>query len=226
MDEYFDAKTRIFLNQDEKDYAVLNYDYERLRALERSIPCDVVFFNQEPKANDLSGDVNPNFEVVQKMAEILKLDIVKTEEVIQAFQGVEHRLEKVRHVEGIDYVNDSKSTTAESGRWALERIDQPVIMICGGRDKNIDFSVLSDLVKAKVKKMFVIGEAQSKIREAYQEFVDVEACEDLKTAVLKAKENSIPGDCVVLSPMCASFDMFDNFEHRGKVYKEIVNNLV
>jgi len=145
--------------------------------------------------------------------------------VLKKFKGVEHRLEWVRSIDDIDFINDSKATTAEAGRWALERAEKPVVMICGGRDKNIDFTVLRDLIKAKVKEMVVIGESRDKIRDAFSDVVDVELEDSLEGAVLKAKEFSQQGDCVLFSPMCTSFDMFLNFEERGKVFKEIVESL-
>ena len=98
-------------------------------------------------------------------------------------------------------------------------------MICGGRDKNIDFSVLAESVQQKVKQMFVIGEARAKIRQAFDELIQLEECDGLEEAVAKARANAISGDCVLLSPMCASFDMFTDFEERGRVFKTIVNGL-
>ena len=98
-------------------------------------------------------------------------------------------------------------------------------MICGGRDKNIDFSGLRDLVKKKVKTMIVIGEAKEKLKKTFVDVVEVEEGGPLDQAVSRAKALATQGDCVLLSPMCASFDMFKNFEHRGQVFKEIVRNL-
>ncbi|OGX08804.1 MAG: hypothetical protein A2Z88_11275 [Omnitrophica WOR_2 bacterium GWA2_47_8] len=98
-------------------------------------------------------------------------------------------------------------------------------MICGGRDKHIDFTVLRDLVPKKVKKMFVIGESKEKIKASYQDLIKVEECATLQEAVTRAQQSASTGDCILLSPMCTSFDMFSNFEERGKVFKEIVNNL-
>jgi UDP-N-acetylmuramoylalanine--D-glutamate ligase len=146
-------------------------------------------------------------------------------QVFGEFKGVEHRLELVRTLGGVDFINDSKATTAEAGRWALESLEKPIHMICGGRDKHIDFSVLKELVHHKVKKMYVIGEAKTKLKNTFEGVVVVEECGSLEDAVSAAKKNAKPGECVTLSPMCASFDMFLNFEERGRIFKEIVCKL-
>ena len=99
-------------------------------------------------------------------------------------------------------------------------------MICGGRDKNIDFSVLSQKLQGKVKKMFVIGEAKEKFQKTFHNVISLESCESLEDAIVKARANASKGDCVLLSPMCASFDMFANFEERGRIFKEAVNRTV
>jgi UDP-N-acetylmuramoylalanine--D-glutamate ligase len=139
---------------------------------------------------------------------------------------VEHRMEWVRTLDGVDYINYSNSTTAEATRLALERTTKPVWMICGGRDKNIDFSVLKDVVKKKVKAILAIGEAKDKIQRTFAGTVPVELCASLESAVALARQKARPAECVVLTPMCASFDMFKNFEHRGKVFKDIVGKLI
>jgi UDP-N-acetylmuramoylalanine--D-glutamate ligase len=219
VDEYFEAKTRLFMNQDKNDFAVLNAQNERIRDLAPKLKARALFFNQQPAIS------NPNYLAVIEVAKALKIKPEVCEKVFANFKGVEHRLEWVRTIAGVDYINDSKATTAEAGRWALESIQKPIVMICGGRDKNIDFSVLRDLVKKKVKKMIVIGEAKAKLKDTFANVVDVEESPQLDEAVSRAKSLANQGDCVLLSPMCASFDMFKNFEHRGQVFKDIVRNL-
>jgi UDP-N-acetylmuramoylalanine--D-glutamate ligase len=219
--EYFDAKRRIFLNQDENDYAVLNGQEERLLRLSKELKAKVVFFN-DFHSRSLK---NPNFLAAQTVVGLLGVPVEKCDEVFDKFPGVEHRMERVRTLEGVDYINDSKSTTAEAGRWAMQNTQQPLLLICGGRDKNIDFSVLKDLVRQRVKKMLVIGEAREKFVKTFQDIVDVEQCQDLSQAVQRARQCAQPGDCVLLSPMCASYDMFKNFEERGHVFKALVNDL-
>ena len=217
LDEYFQAKARIFQNQANTDHAVLNACDERLKNLGQDLQAEVHFFDGNAS--------NPNSAVLQTIGAILNISEEVICEVVDSFQGVEHRLEWVRCVDGVDFVNDSKATTAEAGRWALERLDQPIMMICGGRDKNIDFSVLKNIVAQKVKRIFAIGEAREKIRQTFEDVVDVQECDELTHAVIQARQQASQGDCVVLSPMCASFDMFVNYEERGKTFKHIVENL-
>jgi UDP-N-acetylmuramoylalanine--D-glutamate ligase len=224
LDEYFDAKKKIFLNQGPEDFLVLNYQDPRLRPLPAETKSRAVFFNApSDRADDI---VNPNFRAVARVARALGIDERCYREVFKEFGGVEHRLEKVRELNGVDFVNDSKATTAQAALWALESIHKPVVMICGGRDKNIDFSVLAGPVKRKVKRMFVIGEARPKIRAAFDALTGLEECAGLEEAVVKAKQSAVAGDCVLLSPMCASFDMFKDYEERGRVFKEIVSRLL
>ena len=224
LEEYFSAKKRIFMNQDAGDHGVLNADDGRLKALAAELRAQVHFFNAEA-SDEIDMDPNPNFRAAYRVARLLGISKEIIQELWDGFQGVEHRLEKVRVLEEVVFVNDSKATTAEAGRWALERIPQPVIMICGGRDKNIDFSFLRNLVAQKVRKMIVIGEASLKLKTVFEKFVDVQSAPDLASAVSQAYRSAQKGDCVLLSPMCASFDMFQNFEERGRVFKQLVKNL-
>ena len=224
MDDYFLGKSKIFLNQDEKDYAIVNFNDDRTKGIASKIKAKIVYFN-DPQQLKKFPDENLNFLAARCVCHVFGVSDEIIDGVLKKFKGVEHRLEWVRSIDDIDFINDSKATTAEAGRWALERAEKPVVMICGGRDKNIDFTVLRDLIKAKVKEMVVIGESRDKIRDAFSDVVDVELEDSLEGAVLKAKEFSQQGDCVLFSPMCTSFDMFLNFEERGKVFKEIVESL-
>lgn len=223
LEEYFQAKSRMFANQTNEDFAVLNHQNFRIRQLAETLKAQVSFFNAPEKMN-LSS--NPNELAVMEAVHLLGVSHEICREVFLSFKGVEHRMELVRTLDGVDYINDSKSTTAEATRWALERLTKAAYLICGGRDKNIDFSVLKPLVKNKVKKILAIGEAKEKVFHTFSEVVDIEKCESLESAVSSARRQSKAGDCVVLSPMCASFDMFKSFEHRGQVFKEIVKQLV
>ncbi|MCK5260224.1 MAG: hypothetical protein KAJ70_04100 [Candidatus Omnitrophica bacterium] len=222
LQEYLDAKKRIFLNQGPDDFAVLNYNDPQLKALAVEVKSRVVYFDSP---TDNEERIDPNHSAVEEVGRILGVNKERCREVFKEFKGVEHRLEKVRDLNGIDFVNDSKATTVEAARWALGRIDRPVVMICGGRDKNIDFSVLAEPVRQKVKKIYAIGEARQKIRQAFDAVTGFEECDGLEEAVVKARQSASEGDCVLLSPMCASFDMFNDFEHRGLVFKEIVGRL-
>ncbi len=224
MEEYFASKSMIFLNQGKNDLAVLNFQDQRLKALKSKIKPKICFFN-DPKLRNIFGITNPNQLAVLEVAEALKIDPKIVVKVLKGFKGVEHRLEFVRELAGVVYINDSKATTTESGRWALNSFDQPIVMICGGRDKNMDFTVLSHIVKQKVRKMIVIGEAKEKIMNSFKNVVDVNECKTLEDAVLHARKVAQRGDCVLFAPMCTSFDMFKDFEDRGRKYKTIVNGL-
>ena len=222
LQEYLEAKKKIFLNQGPDDFAVLNDRDPWLKAMASQLKSRVVYFNSP---SDQDENANPNYSAVLEVGRILSIDGAICREVFQGFRGVEHRLERVRCLDGIDFINDSKATTVEAARWALRSIDRPVVMICGGRDKNADFSVLAGPVEQKVKKMYAIGEARQKIRRAFDTVTCFEECEGLEEAVVKARQSASEGDCVLLSPMCASFDMFSDFEQRGRVFKEIVSRL-
>lgn len=222
--EYFDAKQRIFLNQDAGDYAVLNHQDSGLKAIAGQLKSQVRFFNAAPLS--LPGiSHNPNFAAVREVANILGIKDEVCVQVFKNFKGVEHRMEFVREIEGVNFINDSKATTAQAGIWALERLNCSVIMICGGRDKNIDFSVVAPFARQKVKKMILIGEARAKLKKTFEGVVALEECNTLADAVLRAREIAQKGDSVLLSPMCASFDMFTNYEERGRCFKELVRNL-
>lgn len=221
-EEYFQAKVKMFQNQSSEDWAVLNFMDKRHQALSASLKAKTVFFNQ-PETK--SFVVNQNQQAVLKVAEALGVKANTCMRVFESFKGVEHRMEWVREIAGVQFMNDSKSTTAEATRWALNSIDKPIRLICGGRDKHIDFNVMRELIGARVKKMYLIGEARPKLRSAFDGVVGLKECDNLKDAVIAAFEDSAKGDCILLSPMCASFDMFKNFEDRGRSFKQIVNAL-
>lgn len=147
------------------------------------------------------------------------------QDVVSTFPGLPHRMEFVRELDGVTYINDSKGTNVDAVAKSLESFSGNIILIAGGRDKDGDFVSLRKLVKDRVKALFLIGEAKDKIAKALSDLVPCYLEVDLKSAVLKAKEIASIGDVILLSPGCASFDMFKNFEHRGNVFKEIVNSL-
>jgi len=224
IDDYRQAKQRIFLNQEANDYAVLPSDEAPWIELASAIKANVIY---SKSSNDAEADAeNPNYRAVKKVAKILNISSSTCDEVFSSFRGIEHRLEWIRNLDGVEFINDSKSTTAEATRWALSRIPQPILIICGGRDKNIDMTVLRDRMGQKVKVMYVIGEAREKITKIFSSVMPVVECDSLEAAVTQARGQAVEGDCILLSPMCASFDMFRNYEHRGEVFKHIVNGLV
>ncbi|MBU4304266.1 MAG: UDP-N-acetylmuramoyl-L-alanine--D-glutamate ligase [Candidatus Omnitrophica bacterium] len=146
--------------------------------------------------------------------------------VLKRFRGIEHRCEPVAVKNGVAFVNDSKSTTVDATEKALLMFaDRSVILICGGRNKGSDFRVLKELVRRKVYLLVCIGEAQKEIQAVLGRGMRTVVPRTLEKAVAVAYRRARPGTTVLLSPMCASFDMFDNYEHRGKVFKSIVKEL-
>jgi UDP-N-acetylmuramoylalanine--D-glutamate ligase len=144
---------------------------------------------------------------------------------LKNFKGVEHRLEFVREVNGVTYVNDSKATNVDSVWYALQSFDKPIILFLGGRDKGNDYSRLVHLVKTHVKAIIAIGESADKVTKVFASIVRVETATSMEDAVQIAARTSSHGDVVLLSPACASFDWFENYEHRGRVFKQLVGEL-
>ena len=144
---------------------------------------------------------------------------------LTTFEGVEHRMEKVMSVGGVLYINDSKATNVNSTWYALESMTTPVILILGGTDKGNDYGPIADLVREKVKAIVCLGVDNKKIKDFFGEMVPV--CETLSAeeCVNKCAELAVPGDTVLLSPCCASFDLFKNYEDRGRQFKEAVRRL-
>ena len=144
---------------------------------------------------------------------------------IREFPGLEHRIEWVRTVRGIDFVNDSKGTNVGSVNKSLTSFFRPVILIAGGKDKGGDFRSLKLIFKEKVKHLVLIGETKNKFRQILNGSFSYEDAEDMEDAVTRAVEKAQPGDVVLLSPGCASFDMFKDYVERGNRFKDIVNRL-
>jgi len=134
-------------------------------------------------------------------------------------------LEEVGLTGGVSFINDSKATNVDAVYWALQSVFPPIVLIAGGRDKGGNFDTLKDLVKKNVKGVVLIGEASDKIASAFEKVADVYRTDSMKQAVIKAYELAKPKGTVLLSPGCASFDMFDNFEHRGQEFKHAVAEL-
>lgn len=144
---------------------------------------------------------------------------------LKNFKGVEHRLEHVRVLDGVTYVNDSKATNVDSVWYALQSFTAPLVVLIGGRDKGNDYGRLNDLVRKNCRAVIAIGESAEKVVTAFGGIVPVDRAATMPEAVQKARARAQQGDIVLLSPACASFDWFDNYEHRGKVFKEIVHAL-
>ena len=218
MQEYLEAKKKIFANQDESDYLVLNAEDPVLSGLKDEASSKAVFFRSTRK-------YNPNQAAVVATAGLFGISQTHCDSVFAGFKGIEHRLEYVSEVAGVTFINDSKSTLVESTVWAIKNISQPIILIAGGRDKGLDYSGIVEVAKKKVKEVILIGEARDKIRQAIKSDFSVTDASNLSEAVWIAFQKAKSGECVLLSPMCASFDMFSDYEERGRVFKDIVREI-
>ena len=158
-------------------------------------------------------------------AQLLKVRNQTIREKLQSFDALEHRLESVLNISGVEYINDSKATNVNATYYALECQHKPVVWIVGGIDKGNDYNELIELVKNKVKSIVALGADNSKILEAFGSITEVVKAENMKSAVRKAARLAKKGDAVLLSPCCASFDLFENFEDRGNQFKNQVRNL-
>ncbi|NWF76517.1 MAG: UDP-N-acetylmuramoyl-L-alanine--D-glutamate ligase [Nitrospirae bacterium] len=166
-----------------------------------------------------------NAMAASAMALLAGCSIEAVRDSLREFPGLEHRLEFVREIRGVRYFNDSKGTNVGAVMKSLESFPNSVILIAGGRDKAGDFSLLRDLVKAKVKALVLIGEASEKLKKSLGDLTTTLIAEDLREALVMSRSISSSGDVVLLSPACASFDMFRDFEDRGRQFKKIVREI-
>ena len=252
FDAYREAKERIFAHQQAEDYAVLNYDDPVVANVAQRIAAKAFYFSlhqvlpegayyQEGNLYISDGGKKQlllpadavfikgqhNLQNALAAAACTYLQGVAIDEIAEAlriFPGVEHRLEVVTEQNHILYVNDSKATNPDSTEKALLSFDQPIILIAGGFDKGSDFSPLMDLIQQKVKRMIILGESLPAIKRAADQvgYRDYQLADSFDEAVALAQVAAEPGDVVLLSPACASWDMFKNFEERGRRFKELV----
>ena len=250
---YIKSKERMFANQTAKDIAIINHDDNQSLKASRNAVCRKLFFSlneeldegafvrgervvvragREEKEIFLTQDLRirgphnlANSLAASLAATALGLDPEVIRRGVQEFGGLAHRLELVATVGGVDFINDSKATNLDSLKTALDAVVAPVVLIAGGRDKGGDLAEVESLIGSKVKKMFAIGEAREKFRDAFSAVTDVRLADSLEAAVRGALEIAAPSDVVLLSPGCASYDMFDDFEHRGRAFKQVVMKL-
>ena len=253
FEDYSAAKERLFMNQERTDFAVLNADDPRTAAMATRVRAEPVLFSrlriaghgafvrddrvifrdgQNEKdlfavsAIGLKGTHNlENVLAACAMAILAGAPPESLEESVRRFKGVEHRIEWVRDLDGVQYFNDSKATNVDAAIKSLESFPGNILLIAGGRDKAGDFSPLRTLVRERVKHLVLIGEAADKIREALSGAAAMSEAASMGEAVSMCRSLARPGDVVLLAPACASFDMFDNYEHRGRVFKEAVRYL-
>jgi UDP-N-acetylmuramoylalanine--D-glutamate ligase len=252
LENYANAKARLFETQQAGDWAVLNAADATCRGYSGKTKGQTVWFNsQEPvecglwlagdeilsggvpvmKASEVPLPGRHNLENVMAAAAAAQLagaDIEGIAAAVRTFPGVEHRLEFVRAVGGVRYYNDSKATNVDATLKALAAFPGGLWMILGGKDKHSDYAALKDALAEKAKGVLLIGAAADIIAGHLAGDKRLPApvhCGDLKNAVAHAREHAHPGDIVVLAPACASFDQFENFEHRGRKFKELVTEL-
>ena len=147
------------------------------------------------------------------------------QKALVSFTPLEHRMSLVADIDGVKYIDDSKATNVGAVNSALASMKQPVILIAGGRDKGGDYSILVEPIRKKVKHMLLIGEASDKMMRVFSAFTNVETLGSLQSAVTRASTLAVPGDTVLLSPACASFDMFASYAERGNIFKNSVLNI-
>lgn len=193
-----------------------------MRAATQTTPVDMV----PSSAISIRGTHNLYNAMAATLA-ALSLDVpaASVRATLRNFKGVEHRLEFVREANGVTYINDSKATNVDAVWYALQSYSAPLIVLMGGRDKGNDYSRLVDLVRTHVKAIIAIGESAAKVRQAFAAVVPVDDASTMNDAVRSAAARAVPGDIVLLSPACASFDWFTDYEHRGRVFKELVRQL-
>lgn len=260
MEDYINAKRRIFANTNPTTTSILNADDNAVIELARDPAVQrgrIFYFSRksalEPQIMNIGGIVNikdelrvrtgPDIESVsikdmkargKHSIENLMAAILAAREhgatreaiqnVINTFKGIPHRLEYVRRVGGVEFFNDSKATNVHSVKRALDAFDENVILIMGGKDTNLSYESLRDMVRKKVKSLILVGEAKERINRDVGDFCETYLIGTFEEAVLIAYQKSRIGDTVLLSPGCSSFDMFDSYVERGNYFKDIVNS--
>src|SRR5215468_1759074 len=250
---YIDAKARIFENQQPDDFAVLNEDDPTCRTIGDRTRAEVFWFSRKQEVEkgawvrdgkilfrDASGqrEIMLVSEIQLKGAHnvenvlagvcagaLMGCEPAKIRQAIQEFKAVEHRLEYVATINGVEYFNDSKATNVDATIKALESFPKNIHLILGGKDKGSDYTVLNDLLRERVKRVYTIGAAAEKIESHIKGAAEIVHAETLDNAVRRAAAVAQPGDIVLLAPACASFDQFQSYNHRGRVFKEVVHTL-
>jgi UDP-N-acetylmuramoylalanine--D-glutamate ligase len=252
FESYFGAKKKLFLRMEASAAAVLNRDDPLVWSLAEDIPASAYAFSRRSRPRrgafvedgwivlrdgaprqlvrtariPLPGAHNQeNVMAAALVGHLFGVPAARIRGSILSFRGLEHRLENVLTVRGVRFVNDSKATTVEATLKALQSFDRKIILILGGRDKGSDFTLLRRPLRARVRTALLIGEAAGKIEAALRETVPLERVASYREAVRTAFERAVRGDVVLLAPACTSWDMFRNFEERGRTFKSEVRRL-
>jgi UDP-N-acetylmuramoylalanine--D-glutamate ligase len=252
MENYIAAKKRIFENQTAEDFAVLNADNEISHSLAAGLQPQVLWFSRQHSVERgafLRGEtiiyrdgrdveIMPVSEIELKGAHNVEnvlaavamgmaagIEPTAIRRAVKEFRAVEHRLEYVSTLRGVQYYNDSKATNVDATIKALQSFPANIHLILGGKDKGSDYSELNALIAERVKRVYTIGAAAAKIESQIGSAVPITSAQTLESAVRKAADLAVEGDVVLLAPACASFDQFPSYEHRGRVFKELVQSL-
>ncbi|RBP45554.1 UDP-N-acetylmuramoyl-L-alanine--D-glutamate ligase [Garciella nitratireducens] len=255
MENYIYEKSKIFLNQNYEDITILNADDPITFSLREKTKGKVVLFSSSSlleegvfiENNEIVIKNNMNKIKVCSISDIkmlgkhnlenalaavavayhAQIPVNNIKKILQTFKGVNHRIEVVDIIDGIEFINDSKGTNPEASIRAIEAMKKPIVLIAGGMDKGTDFSNFVGSFKGKVRHLIVLGETADIISKTAKEqgFFNITKVEDLSSAVITSFEKAHPGDVVLLSPACASWDMFRSFEERGDLFKNIVKSL-
>jgi UDP-N-acetylmuramoylalanine--D-glutamate ligase len=253
FEAYVKAKAQIFRNQTQDDWAVLNADDPAVMNLAPTIPSRKVLFSRRRTLPDgmftsngrvryrvsnlekailetsdvtLRGAFNvENVLAAAAAACLMGADFNALREAVREFPGVEHRLEFVRAFHGVEFYNDSKATSVDATAKALSAFEKGVHLILGGKDKGAPYAPLRPLMKDRVREVLLIGAAADRIERELKGSVEMVRAGDLDTAVHTAFQHADSGDVVLLAPACSSYDQFEDFEHRGRVFKKIVSEL-
>ena len=171
-----------------------------------------------------SGEfINENYSAVYRIANIFGIERQDCEAVFSEFKGLPHRFQFIRSIGGVTFINDSKATNPASTVWALKSLQSPAILLAGGKDKDLDYGLILKHL-SQVKKINLFGQAADKIKKEISSFPKIEVFPSLKDASLASFREASPGDTVLLSPMCASFDEFSNYTERGNSFADLVNS--
>lgn len=252
MEGYVDAKAKIFANQQPGDFTVLNHDDPLTAALAGRSRARVIFFSRRTEVTEgvfvkegrIMARLGGNEEFICRQDEIgipgahnlenalaavaaakaLGVETTSLAHTLKTFKGVAHRLEFVAEINGVRYINDSKGTNPDASIKALEAYPEKVVLIAGGKNKGSDFGLFAEKVKERARVLVVLGQSATAIAEAARDrgFENILYANDFKDAVLLAHRAARPGEIVLLSPACASWDMFKSFEERGDLFKELV----
>jgi UDP-N-acetylmuramoylalanine--D-glutamate ligase len=253
FESYIESKARIFMNQRGEDYAVYNSDDKICNRIADGLKSRKLAFSTESEVQEGAfvsgsdivvrregaGDVTipmdclalpgihnvQNFMAALCLASAMDVDLAGASSVLRSFRGVEHRLEEVAVIDGVRFVNDSKATNVESTLTALRSFDEPLVVILGGYDKGADFSPLAAELTSKVKAAVLYGESAGRLRADLESATELLTASGFEDAVIRAFQVAEAGEIVLLSPACASFDLFTDFEERGKVFKTLVHEL-